>query len=207
MARWNQMVMAARPRTREELAAEQERLMGGAGGYADTAEREYLNRATNFDASKALNTYATGAYSTVAEGLKRTLADVRGRAVGAGRFDTGFLDEDQGTVIKDTMADFNNRLSQQALAATGMQQENDRALGEFGQRQRGYQTDLLMSRREELENNAREEAERKRKRRGGIGGAIGGLLGAAGGFVLGGPAGAAGGWKAGSAIGSGIANW
>lgn len=172
-----------------------------AAGYGDDANASFLSQANQFDASKALNQYARGAFANVSQGLKSMLADDRGRQVGAGRFDSGFADQDSGNIYSRVMSDFTNNLSMQALGAAGMQQRNTESIGQFGLQQQGMATDLLMSRREELENNAREEAERKRKKRSGIGAAIGGALGAAGGFLVGGPAGAYGGYKVGSSVG------
>lgn len=168
------------------------------GGVAQDA---YLESATNFDASKSLNAWAEGAYTNVRQGLNRTLGDLAGRAVGAGRLNTGFFDEDQGRVITDTMANFNADLAEHSMQAVALQQANDRELGEYGQRETEFGTDVAQSRREELINARREAEARRRQKKRGIGSLIGGVVGAAGGFALGGPAGAAGGWRAGSQIG------
>lgn len=186
------------------LAAEQGNIYNTAGSYGDTANSTFLSQAQSFDASKALNQYARGAFANVSQGLKSMLADDRGRQVGAGRFDSGFADEDAGNIYGRVMSDFTNNLSTQALGAAGMQQRNTESIGQFGLQQQGMATDLLMSRREELENNAREEAERKRQKKRGIGGAIGGVIGGVGGFIASGgnPMGAYAGYKFGSGVGS-----
>lgn len=184
------------------LVAAQGSTYGTAAGYGDDANASFLSQANSFDASKALNQYARGAFANVSQGLKSMLSDERGRQVGAGRFDSGFGDEDAGNIYSRVMSDFTNNLSTQALGAAGMQQRNTESIGQFGLQQQGMATDLLMSRREELENNRREEEERKRKKRSGIGGAIGGVLGGVGGFLAGGPAGAYAGYKIGSGVGS-----
>jgi len=171
-----------------------------AGGRGEQAQDAYISRASSFDASKSLNDWARGAYANVSAGLDRRLRDLSGAAVGSGRLNTGFFDEDQGQLIRDTQADFTNNLSQQALGAAELQQRNDTSLGAYGERQTEFATDIAQSRREEMINAAREQAERARRRKRGIGSAIGGALGAAGGFLLGGPAGAATGWNVGRSV-------
>ncbi len=154
------------------------------------AQDERIDADLNYDGQAALDRYATGAYASVSEGLKRTLADTRGAAVGAGRFDSGYLDEDQGEVIRQTQSDFTNNLAQQSLNAAQMTNSV-----------RGRGTDLLLGRSEQVQNDAREEAERRRRKRSGIGSAIGTFLGGAAGAALGGPAGAAIGGRLGGGIG------
>lgn len=166
-----------------------------AAGYGGQANASYLGKLENFDASAALNNYAKGAWGSVSEGLNQTLSDLKGQAAGTGRFDSGFFDQDSGKVVTDVMRGFSNNIAQQSLAAAGMQQRNTEAIGQFGAAQQGIGNDLLMSRREEVENNYREEQERKRKRRSGIGSAIGGVLGAGIGSIVPG---------VGTAIGAGL---
>lgn len=186
---------------RGSLAGAEGAAQGTAAGYGNAANASYYNNLENFDASSAIKDYATGAWGSISEGLNQTLDRLKGESVGAGRFDSGFFDQDQGQVVNTATGQLANSVAQQAVTAAGMQQRNNEAIGAFGAQQQGIGNDLLVSRREELENNYREEQERKRKRRSGIGGAIGGVLGGIGGFIAGGPAGAAGGYKAGTAIG------
>lgn len=186
---------------RASLVGAQGDAYGTAAGYGDTATGEYLNRAMNFDPSAALNTYAKGAWGSVSAGLDQTLERLKGEAGGSGRLQSGFFDLDQGDVIRNVTNDFTNNLSQQALGAAGMMQRNTEGLGAFGERQQGMATDLLMSRREEIENAKREADERKRKRRSGIGSAIGGVLGAGAGALFGGTTGAKWGYTLGSGVG------
>ena len=184
----------------DDLLFQQEDLIRNAGAEGDAASRRYADWAGGFDASDALNTYARGAFGSVSEGLKAQLAKLGGSAVGQGRFDSGFFDEDQGEVVRNVMGDFTNNLSQQAMNAAQLQASVKSGLGEYGARRQSDATDLLMSRREEVVNDRREAEERKRSKRRGIGGAIGGILGAGIGGALGGPAGAAVGWRAGGGI-------
>ncbi|MEP6990077.1 MAG: hypothetical protein ABJA80_04035 [bacterium] len=144
----------------------------------------------NYDASAALDKYARGAYASVSDGLQRTLADTRGRSVGAGRFDSGYLDENQGEVIRQTQNDFSNNLAQQSMNAERTTQDV-----------RGRGEDLMLARSEQVQNDARDMAERARRKRSGIGSAIGSVLGGAGGAYLGGPWGASVGAQLGGAVG------
>lgn len=162
------------------------------GSVADAtgAVDENITRDLDYDASAALDRYARGAWGSVAEGLRNTLADVRGRAVGAGRFDSGYLDEDQGTVIRGVGDDLANRIAMQSMNAEALTQDV-RGRGEEG----------LWGRTEQVMNDAREAAERKRRNKRGIFGAIGTVLGGTAGAIFGGPAGAAIGGKIGGSIG------
>jgi hypothetical protein len=147
--------------------------------------QQYEQWAQNFDASSALNQYAQGAWGSISDALKQQLRAEAGSAVGQGRLNTGFYDEDRGTIYNRATQQMANALSQQSLNAlnttVGVKQD-------YG---------------EQLQNDYREEQARKRQKKRGIGGLIGGALGAAGGFILGGgPAGAAAGWGVGSKVGS-----
>src|SRR5687768_11547478 len=85
------------------------------------AEGVYGDYMKTFDASKGLNEWASGAYKDVAEGLGKTLERMSGQAVGAGRFNTGLFDADQGEVVRATQRDFSTELTGRALQAQGMQ--------------------------------------------------------------------------------------
>ena len=186
------------------LQTEQGNQFDTAAGYADTANDAYLNAANNFDASKSINTYAQGAFSSISDALKKQIAATHGAAVGAGRFDSGFVDADTNDVYAAATKQLNDSIAQQAVAGAGLQLRNTEGLSQFGQNQQQTANDLLASQREFTENAKREEEERKRKKRSGIGGAIGGVLGGVGGFLLSGgnPMAAYAGYKGGSAIGS-----
>lgn len=185
------------------LGTEQGQNFDTASGYADTANDAFMNASNNFDASKSVNTYAQGAFGSISDALKKSIASTHGAAVGAGRFDSGFVDQDTNDVYAQATKQLSDSIAQQSVSAAGLQQRNTEALGQFGQNQQNTANDLLASRREELINTQREEEERKRKKKSGIGSAIGGILGAATGFIGGGfnPATAALGYKAGSALG------
>jgi hypothetical protein len=173
-------------------------------GYGEQGTQDFLGRAENFDASKALNTYAQGAWGSIRPALSQALAAEEGKAVGAGRFDSGFLDEDKGVVINRATDQLSNAVAGQSMNALNAEQRNTEALGNFGNQRTEMGNELLAARSEQVQNDARAEAERRRKKAGGIGGLIGGALGAAGGFFAGGPAGAQAGWGIGSSVGAGI---
>ena len=165
---------------------------GSYGSVTDAAQGidNAINSDLDYDASAALDRYARGAWGSVSEGLKQTLADTRGRSVGAGRFDSGYLDEDQGMVIRQTANDFSNNLAQQAMNAENLTQDV-----------RGRGEEALWGRTEQVMNDAREADARKRQKKRGIFGAIGTVLGGTAGAIFGGPAGAAIGGKIGGSIG------
>ncbi|MGH3428471.1 MAG: hypothetical protein ACRDQZ_13040 [Mycobacteriales bacterium] len=176
-----------------------------AGGTAlnegSQASSDYLSRAENFNASDALNTWAQGAWGNVSTALQKQLGDLSGQAVGAGRLNTGFYDEDQGNLIKGVTSNFANQLAQQSLGAASLQSQSDQALGRFGQEQTQTGLDVAQSRREEMINAQREADARKRAQKRGIGSLIGGVLGAGTGAFFGGTGGAQLGATVGSSLG------
>jgi hypothetical protein len=209
---WGQIQGMAR---RRRPAPQSDFTLGGYTGAEDTAGAtaasqgaeatgSYLDRAENFDASKALNTWAQGAYGNISTALTKRLQDLSGSAVGAGRLNTGFFDEDQGTVIRGAQQDFSNALAGQALGAAQLQSSSDRSLGEFGQGQQQTGLDVAASRREEMINAEREAQARARARKRGIGSLIGGVVGAGAGALSGSPGGAMAGWNIGRSVGGGF---
>jgi hypothetical protein len=162
--------------------------------YGDRATQDYLGAAENFDASKALNKYATGAWGSISTALGHQLDDLSGSAVGAGRFDSGFFDQDKGVVVNRALSQFSNDIAGQSMNAAGLQQRNTESLGSFANERTGMGNDLLAARSEQVQNDARAEAERQRKKKGGLLSGIGTAIG----YGLGGPVGGA----VGGAIGS-----
>lgn len=162
----------------------------GSVGELTGAVDENIGRDLDYDASAALDKYARGAWGSVQEGLQRTLADTRGRSVGAGRFDSGYLDEDQGQVIRGVGNDLSNNIAMQSMNAENLTQDV-----------RGRGEEALWGRTEQAMNDQRDADARKRQKKRGIFGAIGSVLGGVGGFIAGGPAGAAIGGKIGGSIG------
>ncbi len=206
---WDQISYMARRRQRQQntlggYTQDVDTAAANAFDQGDQATSTYLDRASNFDASKALNTWAQGAYGSISSALDQRLKGLAGQAVGAGRLNTGFYDEDQGTLVRGAQQDFSNALASQALGAASLQSSSDRALGQFGQEQTEFGTDVAQSRREEMINAEREAQARARARKRGIGQLIVGGLGAAAGGLAGGWAGASAGWKLGTQVGGGF---
>lgn len=180
----------------------------GATASGTAAQDQYLKTAQAFDPTSAIQKYAGAQWDTAindpTQGLKRQLSDLGGKSVGAGRLDTGFYDEDQGDIIKDTMRGYGNSVASTAVRGAEMGQQNNQDLGAYGERQSQLGLDVAGERYSQLQNNAAEKAARARGKKRGIGSAIGGVLGGVGGFFAGGPAGAMSGAKLGSDIGGGF---
>lgn len=147
------------------LAAAWDDLTANQGGYGDAATQAYLSRAGSFDPTTAINTYARGAWDQASTGMRDELRKLKGSAVGSGRLNTGFFDEDQGEVYKNTVADFNNRIAQTAVTGAGMQLQNNAGLANFASDRTNMFADLLASRREQVENDARAAAAAKKKKK------------------------------------------
>jgi hypothetical protein len=211
----------AKNKARDKVAAQQNAPGGvlnfqkqidtaGAGATASgtAAQDQYLKTAQGFDPTAAIQKYAGAQWDQAIndpnQGLKRQLSDLGGRAVGAGRLDTGFYDQDQGQVINDVTKTFGNQVAGTAVEGAKMGQENNQNLGAYGERQSQLGLDVAGSRYSELQQKAADDAARARSKKRGIGGMIGGALGAGAGFLTGGPAGIATGYKIGSSIGGGF---
>lgn len=191
---FNDMLMRARRRTANgqsgygTVAGVQQagdRQIAAQTEYGQDATDTYLNRAQNFDASAALNKYAQGAWGSISNALGQTLREQAGAAVGAGRFDSGYFDEDKGTVINRATSQFSNDIAQQSMAAASLDQRNTEGIGNFANERTEMGNELLAARSEQVQNDAREAAERKRRSRGGLLGGIGTAIG----YGLGGPVG------------------
>lgn len=165
------------------LTERQEGIQGTFGQQGQTATQNYLARALAFDPTEAINTYARGAWAAAQPGIKDTMAEVAGGAA-AGRINTGFFDMDRGDVMNRAYTNFQNTLNQNAITGAEMSMRNNAQIGQFGQEQQNRYTDLLMSRRQEIENAAREEAERKRRKKGFFGNLLGQGLGMLAGSVI-----------------------
>jgi hypothetical protein len=179
-----------------------------ATGRGTTAQDQYLKTAQNFDPTASIQKYANAQWDTAmndpTQGLKRQLSDLGGKSVAAGRLDTGFYDQDQGDIINNVTRGYGNAVASTAVDATRMSQQNNQDLGSYGERQSGVGLDVAGGRYNELQQKAKDDADRARAKKRGIGSAIGGVIGGVGGFLAGGPAGAQAGYGAGSAIGGGF---
>lgn len=93
-----------------------------AGNSARAASASYDNANASFDPSAAFKTYTSGAIGDFNTNLAKQLQTMTGSAVGAGRLNTGFFDQDQGQLVKDMGTNFANTISQQALNVSGQQE-------------------------------------------------------------------------------------
>jgi hypothetical protein len=113
------------------------------GSVAEQAEGAYLDRATNFNAQDYMRQAASGAFADFLPELERSIGEMRGAQVGMGRLNTGFATEDEDRLVSLGMEDLNQKLSQMALQAGGLQLENDQGLARFGAEYGGRYLDLM----------------------------------------------------------------
>lgn len=132
--------------------------MGGQEGRANRAEDYYLDEAMGFDPSAAMREYGEAAYGDFRRNLTRDVGELGGRAVGAGRLDTGFYDVDQGELVSDLASRYQEAISSKALEASGLDLRRIEGVGSYGQGARNTYLDLLAGERD------REMAERNAKR-------------------------------------------
>lgn len=130
-----------------------------AGAAAAGAQAKYAGDNAGFDPEAAFRTSAQGAYGTFATQLGQTLRNLGGKAVAAGRFDSGFYDQDQGQVIRDVSSDFTNNLNTRALDAAGMRLSQIGQEGNYALQQSGQYDDLLSGGldRETAQQNAKRQ--------------------------------------------------
>lgn len=137
---------------------------GSAGGFQDDGTNEsmqrgasrsstslldsYSKRAMGFDPMKALTGYAQGAMASTQANMNDELTALKGSAVGAGRLDTGFFDQDSGDVVRRNMADFNSKIAQQSMNAAGLEEQNNEDIGRMGEQQRTDYYDLVTGQRD-----------------------------------------------------------
>jgi len=188
------------------IAASQGGIATAATGYGQQGTSDYWNRISTFDPSEAINKYAQGAWNARIGGpggFNDQLTQFKGNSVAGGRLDTGFYDEGVGQLYRSTVNDFSNNVAQTAVQGAQMQMRNNEAIGQFGDTQTERGLDLGVARREELINNAREKAERKRRSKRGIAGLLGGAAGGIIGGLAGGVPGAMVGYQVGRGLGGG----
>lgn len=103
--------------------------VGGAGTGAAVAPAATFRSANlesfdptaleSFDPSSYGTTFAKGAYGDFKTELGNELRNLTNTSVGAGRFNTGLFDEDQGRVVNQLGDSFNNKIAQQAGVFSG----------------------------------------------------------------------------------------
>lgn len=130
-----------------------------AGAQSTAASGQYAKDNASFDPSAAFQTYAKGAEGDFNTQLGQQLKTLSGSAVGQGRFDSGFYDEDQGQVVRNVASDFNNKIQQGALTASGQRLSQIGQEGQYAQGEQGMYGDLLSGQldRETAANNAKKQ--------------------------------------------------
>lgn len=154
----------------------------------------------NWSGEQYAQNYADAMYGRLERKYLERAADLRGSQVGMGRLMSGFGFEDQDRFYRDAFAEpLAESIGQQAGLFAGMDLQN---ITQRAQSQNRYGDVLASAYDLEL---ARENA--KRKKKGGILGALGSIAGGVGGFLLSGgnPAGAYIGATAGGSLGSSFA--
>jgi len=142
------------------------------------------DRQQSYDPYAAAAKAAKAQYGTFDRDLRENIEDLRGSQVGTGRLRTGFGYEDQDRLYRGAIEDMNNEIGSRSMQAAGLDLRNIEGMqmarplaGELGAGGLDYEM-------------AKKDFESKKK--GGLLGGIGGLIGGGIGFLAGGgPLGAA----------------
>ncbi len=128
-------------------------------GRADTAENFYLDKATAFDPTAALDRYAGAAGARFRREAGESIDKVRGQQVGMGRLDTGFATQDEDRILTELGTRQQEDLDSRALDATNLELRNIEGVGGYGERTRGTYLDMLSGGldRETAEANAKRQ--------------------------------------------------
>lgn len=120
------------------------------------------DRLGKYSAENAAKRTAQAQYEGIQTPLAESIERLRGEQVGRGRLNTGFGYEDEDRLVRDIHQDLNRRIAENSLAAQGYELQA-----------RGLEGDLVSGGldREQAEKNA------KKKRRGGLFGALGSIAG------------------------------
>lgn len=119
-----------------------------AGGYADQANREFLDQATNFDPRAALREAAGGLYDQFESTVGRNITALRGRLAGSGRLRGGYGDMDEAESVYNARQDLNSKIAGLALESEQQALQNQGQLAQFGQGEQGTYLDSLASERD-----------------------------------------------------------
>jgi len=142
----------------------------------ERAEDFYLDKATSFDPTEAVERYGQAAYSDFSRELDRRMEASRGESVGMGRLNTGFAVEDEDRVTIDLAERYQDDLARQSLGAAALEQRNFEGVGAYGAERSNTYLDLLSGQldRETSEKNAKKKL---------IGGILSGMFGVGGRLV------------------------
>ncbi len=164
-------------------------LLGKESDAADVAR----TRQQEYDPYASAQRAAGAQYETFSRDFREDIEDFRGSQVGSGRLRTGFGYEDQDRLYRGGIEDMNRQIAMRSMQASGLELRNIEGM----QGARDLTGELAAGGIDQ--ENARADYESKKK--GGLFGGIGGLIGGGIGLLAGGgPLGAA----AGSDIGSNL---
>lgn len=151
------------------------------------AEDEYLDRATDFDATEAATRASEAQYSAINEDLVEGIRELRGQQVGAGRRGTGYGFGDEDELVTDANERIARAVAANSMGAARLNLANTQDLGRYGSRASERSLDAYsgLADREQAREN-----ERRRQRFGllqgaaGLAGSVFGPVGAAAGKKL-----------------------
>ena len=146
-------------------------------------------RASAFDPAAAFRDYTTAAKGEFDSDLATQLKTLAGQSVGSGHLDTGFYDMDKGALVKQLAAQYNDKISQAALEATGQGVTNNKNLLDAAEQNNADYLSLLGGTYDRAQN---EWYNAQAHKGGGLGSVLGSLAGAALGSFAGGVGSAAG---------------
>jgi len=164
-------------------------------GVGREAEGEFYRRSMEFDPQAAAERSAQGIAGSLSMQLNRNLELARGQAVGGGRLETGFFDQDRGVLFEDFNERLANAVASQALQAQQLNLANIQGIGRFGETVSNRFVNLLGG-----ATQAGVQEQSAENQRGGL---FGKILGGLGGLVLPGIGSAVGEWAGNALTGGG----
>lgn len=126
------------------------------GGYGNQPAPDIQAAQNGYDAGASVNEYARGAAGQARFALEEALRNAENSAAAGGRLDSGLFDRDKGLVIQNVGRDLNDKISQAAVQAAGIQAgigNNNASLGTQANIARGNLAGNLMQNRENLRSS------------------------------------------------------
>lgn len=129
----------------------------------------------DFDPTQNLKTYGAAAAGDFDKTLKRSVSDLQGSAVGAGRLNTGFYDQDQGRLVTDLAGQYQRDLASHAMEASGQKLRATESAASMNEEEQNRYLELLAGGmdREQAAANAKQQSQES------LYGALGEVAGAA----------------------------
>ena len=186
------------PTRMETLQKGQDERLAAGETRASALETRADEARSGFVAADEARQVATATFESFRKGLGEDVESLRGSQVGRGRLDTGFGFEDEDRLVTESVEGLNRELARQAFTAASLNLENIGGISRSAESARDRDLDLLTGSQDRAQ--AQENADRQRKRR--RFGLLGGALGAGAGFLLGGLPGASLGARLGGAAGA-----